>query len=154
MLRNHLVNRKEKVLFWVGCLVRKSLLFECRLFGSHCIHYDANYIFLHKWSLIFEMAAMPLPCNGHLLCCVNILTVLLMFFNKFASCSIQNFNSNLFSIENGLALALNSYRMFSFIVSQIVFDLNIMSSNIIYVSREKEKRELAKTNFINQLGHF
>ena len=25
---------------------------------------------------IFEMAAMPFHCNGHLLCCVNIPTVL------------------------------------------------------------------------------
>ena len=30
------------------------------------------------------MAAMPFPCNGHLLSCMNIPTVLLMFFNKFA----------------------------------------------------------------------
>ena len=35
---------------------------------------------------------MPFPCNGHLLCCVNIPAVLLMFFNKFASCSIPYFN--------------------------------------------------------------
>ena len=28
---------------------------------------------------IFEMAAMPFPCNALLLCCVNISTVLLMF---------------------------------------------------------------------------
>ena len=34
------------------------------------------------------MAAMPFPCNGHLLCRVNIRTVLLMFFHKLASCSI------------------------------------------------------------------
>ena len=33
-----------------------------------------------------------------------------MFFNKFASCSIPYFNSNLFSIENSLALALNSFK--------------------------------------------
>ena len=32
-------------------------------------------------SNFFEMASMPFPCNGHLLCCVNIPTVLLMFFN-------------------------------------------------------------------------
>ena len=37
------------------------------------------------------MAAMPFPCNSHLLCCVNILTVLLTFINKFASCSIPYF---------------------------------------------------------------
>ena len=30
-----------------------------------------------------EMAAMQFSCNGHLLCCVNIPTFLLMFFNKF-----------------------------------------------------------------------
>ena len=41
---------------------------------------------------VFEMAAMLFPCNGHLLCCVNIPTVLLMFFNKLASCSIPYFN--------------------------------------------------------------
>ena len=41
---------------------------------------------------IIEMAAMPFPCNCHLLCCVNISTVLLMFFSKFASCSIPYFN--------------------------------------------------------------
>ena len=85
----------------------------------------------NKLKDVFEMAAMPFPCNGHLLCCVNIPTVLLMFFNKFASCPIPYFNSNSFSIENGLALALNSFSMFSFIVSQIVFDF-----------------------FINQLGYF
>ena len=39
-----------------------------------------------------EMAAMPFPWKGHLLCCVNIPTVLLMFFNKFAGCSIPYFN--------------------------------------------------------------
>ena len=42
-------------------------------------------------------------------------------FNNFASCSIPYFNSNLFSIENRIALTLNSFRMLSFIVSQIVF---------------------------------
>ena len=46
---------------------------------------------------------------------------LLMFFNKFASCSIPYFNSNLFSIENGLALALNGFQISSFILSQIGF---------------------------------
>ena len=32
--------------------------------------------------LIFEMAAMPFSCNGHLLCCVNKPTVLLISFNN------------------------------------------------------------------------
>ena len=58
-----------------------------------------------RFNKVFEMAAMLFLCNGHLLCCVNIPTGLLMFFNKFASCSILYFNSNLFCIENGLALA-------------------------------------------------
>ena len=40
----------------------------------------------------FEMAAMPFPYNGRLLCCVNIPTVLLMFLNKFASYSVPYFN--------------------------------------------------------------
>ena len=38
------------------------------------------------------MAAMPFPCNGLMLCCVNIPTVSLMFFNKFAWRSIPYFN--------------------------------------------------------------
>ena len=37
---------------------------------------------------LFEIGAMQFPCNGHLLCCVKIPTVLLMFFNKLASCSV------------------------------------------------------------------
>ena len=41
---------------------------------------------------VFEMAAMPFPCNSLLLWYVNIPTVLLMFFNEFASCSIPCFN--------------------------------------------------------------
>ena len=40
----------------------------------------------------FELAAMPFPCNGLLLCCVNIPTLLFMFSNKLASCSIPYFN--------------------------------------------------------------
>ena len=55
--------------------------------------FDNNFTrgqnFLHN---LFEMAAMPFPCNAHLFCFVNIPTVLLMFFNKFASCSIPYFN--------------------------------------------------------------
>ena len=44
------------------------------------------------------------------LCFFVLPKVLLMFINKFASCSILYFNSNLFSIENSLALALNSFK--------------------------------------------
>ena len=40
---------------------------------------------------LFEMAALPFPCNGLLLCCVNLSKVFLMFFNKFASCSFPYF---------------------------------------------------------------
>ena len=63
---------------------------------------------------IFEMAATP--------------TVLLMFFNKLVSCSIPYFNLHLFSIEDGLALALNSLGLFNYM-------------------------ELTLTNFANLLGH-
>ena len=38
------------------------------------------------------MAAIPFPCNGLLLRCVNIPTVLLMFFNKFARNSVLFFS--------------------------------------------------------------
>ena len=61
------------------------------------------------------MAAIPFPCNGHLLCCVKKPTVLLMFFNKFASCSIPYFNLLLFFIVDSLALALNSLGLFTYI---------------------------------------
>ena len=64
------------------------------------------------------MAAMPFPCNGHLLCCVNIPTVLLMFFNKFASCSIPFFNLFLYFIVDSLAWALNSLGFLTYIVLQ------------------------------------
>ena len=58
-----------------------------------------------------------------------------MFLNKFASRSFPYFNSNLFYFENSLVLALNSFRMFSFIVSQDT-------------SKEKEKkRNEQKLNF-------
>ena len=43
----------------------------------------------------FEMAAMSFPSNGLWLCCVNKPTDLLMFFKKFASCSIPYCNSNI-----------------------------------------------------------
>ena len=43
-------------------------------------------------AFFFEMAAMAFPCNGVMLCCVNIPTVSLMFFNKFAWRSIPYFN--------------------------------------------------------------
>ena len=36
------------------------------------------------------MAAMTFPFNGHLLCCVNILTVLLIIFNKLAANIMSN----------------------------------------------------------------
>ena len=62
----------------------------------------------------FEMAAMPFPCNGHFLRCVNIPTVLLMFCNKLASCPIPNFNSHLYAIEDGPALALKSLRFINY----------------------------------------
>ena len=59
-----------------------------------------EYKILSATCSLFEMAAIPFPCNGLLLCCVNIPTVLLMFFNKFASCSIPYFNSNLINKAN------------------------------------------------------
>ena len=45
---------------------------------------------LKNWTYSF-WNGMPFPCNGLMLCCVNIPTVLLMFFNKFASCSFYFF---------------------------------------------------------------
>ena len=74
-----------------------------------------------KVKTFFEVVALPFPCNGHLLCCVNIPTVLLMFFYKFAS-SIPYFSLFLYFIVDGLALALNNLGLFTYIVSQIVFD--------------------------------
>ena len=58
---------------------------------------------------------------------VNIATIFLMFFNKLVSCFIPYFNFNLFSIEDGLALALNSLGLFTYM-------------------------ELTLTNFANLLG--
>ena len=46
---------------------------------------------------------------------VNIPTVLWMFFNKLVSCYFTYFNFNLFSIEDCLALALNSLGFFTYI---------------------------------------
>ena len=66
---------------------------------------------------ICEMAAMPFPCNGLLLYCAIIPKELLMFFSKFASCSIPYFKF----AWDCLALALNSLGWFTYIVSQVVF---------------------------------
>ena len=66
-----------------------------------------------------------------MLCCVNIPKVLLMFFNTFDSCSILYFNSNLFSTENGLALAFNSFK------NKLNYDKQYDTSN------EKEKKEIS-----------
>ena len=92
------------------------------------------FIFLVICLSIFEMVAMPLPCNGFLLCCVNIPTVLLMFFNKFAS----------FRLSDVQITTYNHHK---------ITKANIMSSNMIH-QRKRKKRKLALTNFINQLGHF
>ena len=57
------------------------------------------------------MAAIPFPCNGILLCLCECTYGLLIFFNKLVSCPIPYFNLKIFSIEDGLALALKSFGM-------------------------------------------
>ena len=44
--------------------------------------------------LVFEMPAIPFPCNGHLPCYVEF--ALLMFFNKLACCPVPNINLHLY----------------------------------------------------------
>ena len=46
---------------------------------------------------------------------VNIPKVLLIFFNKLFICSMPYFNYHLFSIEDSLALALNSSGLFTYL---------------------------------------
>ena len=48
---------------------------------------------------------MPFLCNGLMLCCDNIPTVLLMFFNKFSSCSVPYFNLFFIEVPVGLRTA-------------------------------------------------
>ena len=62
--------------------------------------------------VLFEMVTMPFPCNGLLLCCVNL-----------PKCSSKKLLvvQPLISIfwGDGLALALNSFWWFTYIVSQV-----------------------------------
>ena len=64
--------------------------------------------------VLFEMVTMPFPCNGLLLCCVNL-----------PKCSSKNLLVVLSLISifwgDGLALALNSFWWFTYIVSWVVF---------------------------------
>ena len=76
------------------------------------------------------MAAMPFPCKDHLLCCVNIPTVLLMFFNNFASCTIPYFNLFLCFIVGCPALALNSVLLNNLYQYTKVFQCDM--STVIY----------------------
>ena len=99
-------------------------------------------------SYIFEIEAMPFPCNGHVFCCVNIPTVLLMFFNKFASCSIPYFNSNFFNqVYFSLDLGKIIPNFFQMYIN--INKANKMSCNMIHQKKMK-KTKFAKTNFINQ----
>ena len=71
-------------------------------------HFSAVHI------CFFEMVAMPFPCNGLLLCCVNLPKVLLKFCNKSASYSIPYFNLFLYFIVDSQAMALNSLGLFTY----------------------------------------
>ena len=73
-----------------------------------------------KSSGIFEMAAMPFPSKGLMLCCVN-----LPFFNKFASCSVPYFH---FFIGDCPALALCNFRWLSHTLPQVVFLWNCLAN--------------------------
>ena len=64
------------------------------------------------------MAATPFLCIGHLLFCVNIPTVLLIFFKKLLICPVPYFNSNLYFIEDDLALGFNSLGLLIFLLPQ------------------------------------
>ena len=87
--------------FWSG---NKLISLYLKVAGCQMV---AQVLILPKNSSnFFGMAAIPLPCNGHLLCCVNIPTILLIFFNKFASCSIPYFN--LFYILSAWRICLQS----------------------------------------------
>ena len=91
------------------------------------------------------MAAIPFPCNGHLLCCVNIPTVLLMFFNKFASCSIPYFFLIFFFYCERPSFGFEQFSNVQFYcVTNSFFTFNV----------GKKKRKLAKPDFFKQLGHF
>ena len=59
---------------------------------------------------LFKMAAMPIPCNVLLLYCVNIPTVLLMFLNKFARCTIP-FTNQLGHFQTILAIKINDLNL-------------------------------------------
>ena len=71
---------------------------------------------IHCAILVFEMTAVPFPCNGILLCLCEYTYSFVNVFNKLASCSIPYFNLHLFLIEGGLALSLNSLGLFIYCV--------------------------------------
>ena len=75
---------------------------------------------LNIWLSFFEMVAMPFPCNGLLLCCVNIPAILLVFFNEFAFCSIPYFNLFLY-------------------FTIITIKTSILSSNMIHQKKKKKE---------------
>ena len=94
---------------------------------------------IFDWN-IFEMAPMLFPCNGLLLCWVNLPKVLLMFLNKFDSCSIPYFN---FFIVDGLVLALNSLRLFTCIILlTIKWPKPTLWVEIWYIKRERKIKEI------------
>ena len=91
---------------------------------------------------IFEISAMPFPCSGLLICCANIPKVLLMFFNKLASFSIPYLDG------------LESWKHCSKFFSNVhQYKQSQYNESQYDTSKEKEKK-IAKTNFLNQLGHF
>ena len=79
-----------------------------------------------------------------------------MFFNKFAICSIPYFN---FCIGDSLALALNSLRLFTYFVSQVVFYFLLlnyllyhkMTKAILWaiwcIKRKRKKKEISNNWF-------
>ena len=88
--------------------IRSCLYFFRLNWNWNCFSAEQNFL---KWQ----------PCSGHLLCCVNQPTVLLIFFNKLGSCSVPYFNLFLYFIVDGLALALNSLGLFTYIVPQDLY---------------------------------
>ena len=95
------------------------------------------------------MAAMPFPCNGLLLCCVNL--PYCFSINLLVVLSLIS----IFLIGDGLALALNSFGWFTHIVSQVVYDKKrllwahdhhkIFQTYIMSSKRKKKKRKKEST---------
>ena len=87
---SHIFDRQgqKSFWFWPNSNYKRSLGWNCSILWIEERQNKQHWLrpFL-KWQ-----PSRPFPYNGHLLCCVNIPTVLLMFFNKFANCSIPCFN--------------------------------------------------------------